>query len=274
MSIQSLVYTAGWFNLSSENIVVELKSSPHITFLPSSVPQIKNSLFDDYMSGFQTMGNGWFTKCQTSYNNERKLFDTLITEVYNKHGVCMNYYITTFDLNYDKIWGEDNDRKFVRRFPIMAYFTMPREEKLWSKFGIEGMDTFSMFVSKSHFKDASTFDPSTNQMSVYDSYVPKVGDIIMSEYNEYIYEISEVKEEAGLYIHSKQHLWEFVVRPFKDRNIELSGTTSGTMSSIKDYVAGHNDIFDIKDIISQKSSAVVYHPKANELPPKDPFGVW
>lgn len=274
MSRQSLVYTAGWFDISSSSQIVELISSPYITFIPSTVPQIRNSQFDDYMSGYQTMGNGWFTKCQTSYNNERKFFDTLVTEVYNKHGVCMNFYVTSFDLTYDKIWGEDNDRKFVRRFPIMAYFTMPKEEKLWSKFGIEGMDTFSMYISKSHFRDASTYDPAVDQMNIYEYYTPKVGDIIMSEYNEYIYEITEVKEEAGMYIQSKQHLWEFVVRPFKDRNIELSATTSATMGSIQDYVAGHDDVFNVRDVVNQKTSAVVYQDKPNEIPPKDPFAIW
>ena len=274
MSIQSLVYTAGWFDLTTSDIKVELSTSPYIVMSYSRPPQIKNSMFDDYMSGFQTMGNGWFTKCQPSYNNERKLFDTLVTEVYNKHGVCMTFYVTSFDLNYDKVWGEDNDRKFVRKFPIMAYFTMPREEKLWSKFGIEGLDSFSMFISKSHFKDASTFDAATNNMGVYDSYNPKIGDVIVSEYNDFMYEITEVKEEAGMYIQSKQHLWELVVKPFKDRNMELSGTTSATMGSIADYVAGHNDVFNVADVINQKTSAVVYQPKPNELPSGDPFGSW
>lgn len=242
---------------------------------------LQTSLFSDFGSNYgmgngTNMKNGWLTKCDPVYNNERKLFDCLITEAYNQHGVCLVYYVTSYNKNYDKVWGEDNNRFFERKFNFMAYYSLPREEKMWSKFGIQGMDTFSMFVSKLHFRDASTYgmtNVNSNQINTYQPYIPLVGDIIKSEYNNYIYEIVEVKEEIGMYLLSKQHIWEFIVKPYKDEHISLSATTSAGMSEISAYTNKSSDVFNISDVVDNKKDLYNGNIK-NEIPSKDYFNNW
>ena len=190
----------------------------------------------------------------------------LVTEAYNKHGICMEYYIATYDKRYDRIWGEDNDRRFERYFDTMVYFQLPREEKMWTKFGIEGSDNFSMWVSKRHFRAASN-NPLTKQ-----EYIPKMGDVIRSKYNNYFYEIVEIKEDTGLWLQSKQHMWEFVVRVFKDEHISLTSETSA--SAISAYTDKDSDVFDIRNVIDVEKEDVVYKPKSGEQSSNDPFGNW
>lgn len=155
---------------------------------------------------------------QQGYRQEKTLFSLFTTEAYNMHGVPMYYYVTTYDTNYEKIWGEDNNRRFVRKFKVMAYYELPPEDKVWNKFGIEGLDRFSLFISKRHFNCASQYGGNS-------IYIPKMADIIMADYNRYIYEITEVKEESGMFLQSKQYVWELIVKPFQDEQISMTDFT-------------------------------------------------
>lgn len=249
------VFTNGWFEVQDQTPVPTATSG--------------------YYRTYDSMPNNYITKCTgPKYNNERELYDLLITEAYNKHGVCMTYYITTYDINYDRIFGEDNDRRFVRKFNFMAFFTLPREEKLWNKFGIAGMDQFSIFVSKRHFKIASRYNFDQTSANAYDSYIPQVGDIIMSDYAKYVYEIVEVKEEVGMYLLSKQHVWEFIVKPFRDERIVIPPDVSATMPEMTKYANRSTDIFDNRTIIDSKKDSIKYIPKPCEKDPQNPFGNW
>ena len=118
----------------------------------------------------------------------------------------------------------------------MGWYQLPREEKLWAKFGIVGMDQFSVLVSKRHFKVASQFDFAVNDPIGYGEYIPKIGDIMLAQYNGYLYEIVDIKEETGMQLLSKQHIWEFIVKPYKDEHLSLSASTSATIGYIAPYV--------------------------------------
>ena len=223
------------------------------------------------------MPNGFLTKSPVTTNDqyfsERRLFDLLITEAYNKHGVSMIYYPISFDVNYDKLYGEDLDRKIIRKFNLMVFYTLPRVEKLWSKFGIEGMDNFSMFCSKKHFQVASQYDYTQTSAS-FGVYVPKIGDIIRALYNNYYYEIVDIKEESGQYLQSPQHMWEFLVKPYRDTRLSLSATTSATMTGAGDignYINRTPDIFDIKTDVVDKNANIDYQPEPCEVEDKNQF---
>jgi hypothetical protein len=256
------VDTLGWFE--SENVEVVSSAS---------------DINDTYLQ-YTDIPNEYINKCTTStyagsvgnYNNERELYDVLVTEAYNKHGICMDFYVTSYDTSYDKIWGEDNDRRYVRRFQIMAYFTLPREEKLFSKFGIEGLDSFSMYVSKRHFWEASKYNDVQTNPNAFDPYVPKVGDYIYAKYNKNFFEIVEVKDEIMMNLLSKQHVWELMVKPFRDKKIATTATTSA--SPIADVTNKTSDIFDITSKINTDKTNVNYQPKATECPPNNPYGQW
>lgn len=147
--------------------------------------------------------NPYFNFSDSSHDNERNMIGVIINEVYNKYGVCMEYYVTTYDTTYDRIWGEDNNRCYVQNFNVNGFFNLPREDKIWSKFGIEGIDEIVLWVSKRHF-EAVSYDKATGK-----SYKrPQIGDIIKSDYSNYFYEITEVAEDTGQYLQSSQYIWE------------------------------------------------------------------
>jgi hypothetical protein len=71
---------------------------------------------------------------------------------------------------------------------------------------------------------------------------------------------------------SKQHAWEFLVKPFKDEKIAITSSTSG--SSIADVTNKQTDIFDVTSTIDDKKEAVKYQPNSTELPSDNPFAGW
>jgi len=60
-----------------------------------------------------SLPNNWLQHCRIEYDKERSLYDSLITEAYNKNGVCMTYYIVSFSTENQKLFGEDNNKKII-----------------------------------------------------------------------------------------------------------------------------------------------------------------
>lgn len=105
-------------------------------------------------SGFKRVQNtGFFNHLNPLYNNERKLYDLLITEAYNFHGITMSYYILSYDIDKDRIFGEDNDRVILRSFDVQAYAELPNDKKSFSIMGMMNQDIFHLFISMKHFAD-------------------------------------------------------------------------------------------------------------------------
>jgi hypothetical protein len=206
---------------------------------------------------------------ESGYQNEKLLFDLHLTELYNQHGVPMDFYITTYDTQYDLIFGEDNNRRFVRKFEVSPWYTLPREDRLWNRFGIEGIDEIVMYVSKRAFKCNSMRAMGPGAVE----YIPRVGDILVAKYNKYIYEVVNVRDESALYLQSKQHVWELNVKPYKDAHIMTAGTALSA-DFIADYSNKTTDLFDIKNEIDTAKEPILYQPKPCEKPKNDPFGGW
>jgi len=59
-------------------------------------------------------------------------------------GVDMIYYPVSYDVDYDRIFGEDLDRTIQRKFCVKGFYELQEEIELFSKFGIEGIDNFHM----------------------------------------------------------------------------------------------------------------------------------
>jgi hypothetical protein len=253
-------------NVKADISVLEILEAINLQLFVSPSPYVTPNMFGDYADNYNSMGSGtndydiWMNYDLPSYNQERRLFNNLITEAYNMHGISLTYFVTSYDTSYDSIFGEDNDRRFIRTFNFQAFYQLPKEEKLWSKFGIEGLDQFSMYVSKLHYRDASG------------NYIPRVGDIINSIYNNFFYEVVDIKETASQFLLSEQYCFEFVVKPFKDERIQTTAATSGTY--IQDYTNKSNDIFDIKVPVETKNEQIKYVPGALEKPSNDPFNGW
>jgi hypothetical protein len=219
---------------------------------------------------YSSVPNNFFVKSKRAdgsdpYANERNLFSSLICESYNKFGVTMTYYVVSFNLSADRLNGEDNDRSIIRKFDFMAYYQLPKEDRLFSKFGIEGLDQFSVFVSKLHFNTASKFDFSKENPEANDAYMPKIGDIILAQYNNSLLEITDVKEETGMFLLSKQHIFEFICRPYRDEHLNLLASTSADMVAISPFV-DKEDPFDIKNFILSAAPNIEYVPPSTEKP--------
>jgi hypothetical protein len=199
--------------------------------------------FDDFS---RTKGN--FFHFGINYENERNLYDLLLTEGYNKNGVRGSYYLTTFDTNYDKIFGEDGNRRFTRKFDVMFYYELPKELELWSKIGIEGLDNFKMWLSKKHYRAACV-----NGNNSY--IVPRVGDVINIVYNNRFYEIIDVGEEEEQFL-QKKHSWELTVHVFKEDHITPDNATMSA-DDLTNYI-DQVDIFDLSATIDDKKKDMIY----------------
>lgn len=219
-------------------------------------------IYDD----FSKDQNPYFDVSSPSYNNDKNLIAVVVNEAINKYGVCMEYYVTTYDTSYDKIWGEDNNRHYIRKFEFMSKYELPKEDKIWTKFGIENSDQITLWVSKRHFQAAS-IDPITRIS--YNR--PQIGDIIKANFSNYFYEITEVAEDTGMYFQSNQYIWELTVRTMKNENI----STTPTLSASDIYTSTNlDDIFGIDNEIDVEKESIIYKQQKGEKPKDDPFGVW
>jgi len=207
--------------------------------------------------------SGYFNYTQSAYDNESELYEILITDMYNQNNLSADYYESTFDTSYDKLFGEDGDRYFKQKFTIILHGELPKEEQLWSRFGIEGIDNFQMFCTKRHFSAASLADTG-------DTVIPKVGDVIYTSYNNRIYEIRDVGQEEEM-LHQRKHTWVFTLSPFTDTNISLSADTSATMGDISAFTNQDIDDFDISEFIDNELSAFDYDDSSET---ESPDSIW
>jgi len=215
--------------------------------------------------------NIYFNHFNPNYDNERMLYDLLLTESYNKNGVCCSYFITSFNTSYDRIFGEDNNRRYERRFKFMSYFDLPKETRNFSTAGIGWVEAFHIYISKRHFKVASTLDY-INNFPNYSQYIPKVGDLLETEYNGVFYEVISVKSQNNQFL-QYQHSWDIVVKIMRDKSLSFVPETSGTMQDLSQYV-NQEDIFDIGSFINENKEAVLYKPEITECDPDDKFNDW
>lgn len=214
--------------------------------------------------------NVYFNHFNQNYNNERLLYDLMITEAYNKHGVCCSYYIVSYNTNYDRIFGEDNNRRVERKFSVMTYFDLPYETKAFTNQGIGWSDIFHVFVSMRHFQTASILDISGTP--TYTSYVPRVGDILLTEYNNVFYEIISVKNQVEQFL-QHQHAWDLVVKVIRDTSLSFNPSTSATTQDLSEYM-NKSDLFDIGSFINENKGPIKYNPTSTECGVKDPFNDW
>ena len=228
----------------------------------------KHKDFQEYIS--KVPSNTYFNHFNSNYNNERFLYDLMITEAYNKHGVCCSYYIVSYNTNHDRIFGEDNNRRVERKFSVMTYFDLPYETKTFTNQGIGWSDIFHVFVSMKHFQTASTLD--TSGVPTYPTYIPRVGDILLTEYNNVFYEIISVKNQVEQFL-QHQHAWDLVVKVIRDTSLSFNPSTSATTQDLSEYM-NKSDLFDIGSFINENKGPVKYNLTSTECGVKDPFNDW
>lgn len=253
----------------------------------------------------------FFNHFNPKYDNERKLYELMLTEAYNLHGVSLTYYVLSYNTSADKIYGEDNNRKVLRAFDFMGMLELPRDVRNFSTNGIGWNDIFHIFSSRKHLSAASRYDINGTS-GLFDSYNPRAGDLIRLSYNDFkdptrqttmpcespdpndlyrnkefnstYYEIISVKTEEEQFLQGK-HSWDMIVRIYRDKSIPLSGTSadgSNTQSQFGDLwkYTSKEDVFNIGKFINETSQPysnkadIEYQPAPTECDPKDPFNNW
>jgi len=224
---------------------------------------------------FSALPNEYNQVETSAFNPDGLLYDLFLTEAYNREGIDLTFYITTYNtetVNYPDskaLFGEDNDRSFVRKFNIKAYLPdLPKELQMISIFGIEGLDNFKIHISKRHFTEAS-------QVGGFDEYIPSEGDIVHFAYNNRFYSLTDVGQEEEVFLQRK-HSWEFTLERFKDTTISLTSATSADMPELIGVtdIDRDEDIFNISDYITSASEEIKYPTSADEDAPSSIWGSW
>ena len=225
----------------------------------------------------------YFKRHGATYNNERDLVAGMGAEMLNHHGVRCEYILVSNDPQYDPVFGDDRNRRLLRKFELMLYFELPSEEDRWSAFGIEGLDNFSMFASIRHFSRRSIMGQPAGTVF----YSPRVGDIIKPQYNDYYYEITAWYDgSTSMNFLQLDNVYEITVA--KITNDHVADPNGLLTASIRDLQA--KDIFDDSDFIDGMNARTdvvpttfptstgkgkpspLYKPAAGEKPPQDMFG--
>jgi len=220
--------------------------------------------------------NSFFNYNDSScYDNEKAMYNKVLSEAFNKHGVKCEYYFTDYSLTNDVIYAEDMDRHIIRKVPIMAYFELPPEERISNFFGLEETDNYNIYISKEHLAAVSTFEHNDNfgdTSGANESLLPKVGDLIRSTHNERLYEVLNVKDTEEMFLQSK-HSWNIAVQVWKDTHISLSPDTSASMTSVSAFT-DQVDLLKINETIDTEKTDVLYTSGVAEEPPQDLFAGW
>lgn len=213
---------------------------------------------------YNTMPSDYFNYSTACHENEKKLYDKLVTEAFDQFGVKCDYYVVDFSTNNEQVLGEDNDKHIIRNFKMKAYFETPPEDRQYDGFGISDLDTFSMHASKAAFQAYSK------------SYIPMMGDLIRPQYNGVIYEIVNVVDTDEQFLNS-QHTWRFSVKvwvnekPTTDDTVvdEASNTYDGDIIEPIAEQTSATDILEQNDLVDEEIKDVGFDNNNG-----DPFGGW
>lgn len=303
--------------------------------------QYNDFLFNvlDKFSQYDTSEFGDLAKYQSKYDNERELYSMWQMEAFNMNGIPALWHVITFDTNYDSLFGEDNNKRVERSFPVMMYIPeTPDNIRLWTVFGTEGVNDLIFYVNKEHFKHASMSDVSTadwynSKPSIYPSewsnnhtpsmeqsgtsystggldnnrfseefqigyplksYIPKVGDVFVLQYDNFsVYEVKRVKEEEEMFL-QKKHCWviestKLYVNEHINKNKTGANPTNFIDSEFERIIDSEEIFNDGNYVETMKSSTETvsdtfpaytgkgkvnpfYNPMPNESAPKDLFG--
>ena len=183
-------------------------------------------------------------------DNESSLYDDLNTEQINNFGVPTDYYILEYSTDNQRIFGEDNDQTYLRKFPLMVQFELPEDAATSSLFGIEFKQMFVMQVSIKHFKYSSTWDGCQHSYEINPEHEPQRGDIIFTSHNKTFYEIIDVKASFAQFL-QQVHSYSLTVRVYvknsQSVSSELEEDPFGRLVNSPDMFDQNTLIDEIKD---------------------------
>lgn len=257
-------FFAGWFT-NQIQVEVNQTTKPIIYKTGKHVASIKKS--NDYKN-FSKLPSFLTQKCSPLYDGERELRQVLSQEAITKFGIATQFYRVGYDEDVfavDKIFGENENRTVLNMWDnVMMWYKLQRENRVWTKFGIDSADTFTAMVPKAHF------------MHVTGGYFPQGGDLFIEKATGRVMEVLEREEGEPMATayQSRQYMWELkVVLYNRQEFLAFNNITAGSKLDQIMKESAH-DKLDIKNDVDVKKESVIYEPKPNESPQKNPFGSW
>ena len=216
------------------------------------------------------------TECK---DNERFLYNSLLTDSYNKFAPIWQYYPTTYDLVTDRVFKEDSNRKVIRCFSASGMIEdIPAEHRSYKLEGLVGNDIVRAWFSQAHFTEASTY--SGLSPNIYPSWAPAVGDYLYLTSNGLFYEVINVNDAIELFM-NRSHNWELVMRVYRDNKLTVS---AGSPTLVNDVIlqvctsaasatTQFSDYLEINEDLNDLIKPIEYDEQSGEQP-VNPFGGW
>lgn len=136
---------------------------------------------------------------------EYELFDSVISEFNDIGGFPIEYWSLNLSAgNPDTLYGENSISEWNGPYTTKLLYEPTNEIEVLNVFGMTSDDTIeAMQISKSIFS-----------RDVSNTFIPKIGDVIKTLWNNKSYEIADVGSESKIF-QGKKMIWEFICRPYR-----------------------------------------------------------
>ncbi len=262
----------------SANFEIEAAYNPNSQFYLDTV-----QIYDWNQGPGTGLPNSWLYKGQDYYANERKLYDQISTEMINHHGMVAEYYLTSYDVKYDKFFGEDLEREVERKFDFMFHSDeMPEPMYAQTGWGLWADDTFTIHITKTHFTEASTRAGIADDGSagVNKGFVTKNVEEFKSESSPRKGDYIRLKP-TGVYfkilgVHNKYQslqgysYWIVTIKLMKDNQDLNISDEYGQAADLQDIANASNQsitdtsLFDLSQAANDAADEVAYQEKPEE----------
>jgi len=139
-----------------------------------------------------------------SSNVEQDLFKGYITEFTDIAGIRIEYYIRDESIEMDDLYGESTNTSYMTPKETKIVYDVTEEPTMTTGFGINSEEQIQYALMPKF----------TFTRDVSGGYSPKPGDVIKTIWNNRVYEIADVDEEAHIF-HLNKQIWSFILKPFR-----------------------------------------------------------
>lgn len=161
--------------------------------------------------------------------DETLLFDSVISEATDIMGFPIEYRTLLVNReDVDDLYGEDPNIGWSEPYRTKLIYEPSNEMEVLNAFGFSSDDAITaMMMAKAVFSRDVSYD-----------FIPKVGDVIKTLWNNKTYEVVDVGAESKIF-QGKKMVWDFICRPFRHSN---------QSSSADDIIFNAPDDGDFPDI--------------------------
>lgn len=186
-------------------------------------------------------------------------------------GFDVIYFSKEVDLKLDPLFGEDQLENIKRRFRLKVYAeNIPQLQKTYQLQGMIYNEIVTLQCTIQHFYEASQLDWDTNE-PIYESLVPKIGDIMYFKWCDLYYEVLNVKEFAeGTTFLSSPITYTFNLRVWRNshENVDEMNTNTDDMSHLRSYVE-LGETFNLANDFGKHDGANELNPNERKVVEKD-----